>query len=201
MNKPEVIAGIAVSQTLSADASLAMDGWIRGYLYPNGVCKKLQNGYLCYYPEEADDSIGVGTIAALNDYLRDYVEPDDPKPFRIGLNTNEIENDIKSKGVELISSQTVYGIKVPNGMNPDAALALDGWIHGYFNGKEVHKIVDKKDVYYYVPLEKAFNTYTLTRINRYLEPYLEPDDPKPVLAVFMRSKEYIYAGTAVDCEQ
>ena len=106
MNKPEVIAGIAVSQTLSADASLAMDGWIRGYLYPNGVCKKLQNGYLCYYPEEADDSIGVGTIAALNDYLRDYVEPDDPKPFRIGLNTYEIENDIKSKGVELMKEES-----------------------------------------------------------------------------------------------
>lgn len=81
MNKSEVIAGIAVSQTLSADASLAMDGWIRGYLYPNGVCKKLQNGYLCYYPEEADDVIAFGTIAALNNYLRNYVEPDDPKPF------------------------------------------------------------------------------------------------------------------------
>ena len=81
MNKPEVIAGIAVLESLSADASLVMDGWIRGYLYPNGVCKKLQNGYLCYYPEEADDAIGVGTITALNNYLRNYVEPDDPKPF------------------------------------------------------------------------------------------------------------------------
>lgn len=29
MNKPEVIAGIAVLESLSADASLAMDGWIR----------------------------------------------------------------------------------------------------------------------------------------------------------------------------
>lgn len=81
MNKPEVIAGIAVLESLSADASLAMDGWIRGYLYPNGVCKKLQNGYLCYYPEEADDAIGVGTTNALNNYLLNYVEPDDPKPF------------------------------------------------------------------------------------------------------------------------
>ena len=90
MNKPEVITGIAVLESLSADASLAMDGWIRGYLYPNGVCKKLmngylcyypENGYLCYYPEEADDSIGVGTIAALNNYLLNYLEPDDPKPF------------------------------------------------------------------------------------------------------------------------
>ena len=81
MSKPEVIAGIAVSQTLSADTSLAMDGWIRGYLYPNGVCKKLMNGYLCYYPEEADDSISVSTIAALNNYLLNYFEDDDPRPF------------------------------------------------------------------------------------------------------------------------
>lgn len=102
---------------------------------------------------------------------------------------------------ELIFSQTVYGIKVPNGMNPRAALALDGWIHGYFNRKEVHKIVDEKDVYYYVPLEKAFNAYTLTQIDRYLKPYLEPDDPKPVLAVIMRNKEYIYAGTLFGCKQ
>lgn len=89
MNKPEVIAGIAVSETLSADASLAMDGWIRGYLYPNGVCKKLMNGYLCYYPEEADDSIGVSTIAALNNYLLNYLEPDDPKPFRAKFKRSE----------------------------------------------------------------------------------------------------------------
>ena len=89
MNKPEVITGIAVLESLSADASLAMDGWIRGYLYPNGVCKKLQNGYLCYYPEEADDSIRVSTIAALNDYLRNYVEPDDPKPFRAEFERSE----------------------------------------------------------------------------------------------------------------
>ena len=89
MNKPEVIAGIAVSQTLSADASLAMDGWIRGYLYPDGVCKKLQNGYLCYYPEEADDSISVSTIAALNNYLLNYLEPDDPRPFRAEFRRSE----------------------------------------------------------------------------------------------------------------
>ena len=81
MNKPEIITGIAVLESLSADASLAMDGWIRGYLYPNGVCTKLQNGYLCYYPEEADDAIEVGTINALDKYLLNYVEPDDPKPF------------------------------------------------------------------------------------------------------------------------
>ena len=81
MNKPEIITGIAVLESLSADASLAMDGWIRGYLYPNGVCKKLQNGYLCYYPEEADDAIEVSTINALDKYLLNYVEPDDPKPF------------------------------------------------------------------------------------------------------------------------
>ena len=81
MNKPEVIEGIAVLESLSADASLAMDGWIRGYLYPDRVCKKLQNEYLCYYPEEADDAIGVSTVTALNNYLRNYVEPDDPKPF------------------------------------------------------------------------------------------------------------------------
>lgn len=89
MNKPEVIAGIAVSETLSADASLAMDGWIRGYLYPNGVCKKLMNGYLCYYPEEPDDSIEVSTIAALNNYLLNYFEPDDPKPFRAEFRRSE----------------------------------------------------------------------------------------------------------------
>ena len=89
MNKPEVIAGIAVSQTLSADASLAMDGWIRGCLYPDGVCKKLMNGYLCYYPEEADDSIEVSTIAALNNYLLNYLEPDDPKPFRAKFKRSE----------------------------------------------------------------------------------------------------------------
>lgn len=89
MNKPEVIAGIAVLESLSADASLAMDGWIRGYLYPNGVCKKLMNGYLCYYPEEADDSIGVSTIAALNNYLLNYLESDDPKPFRAKFKRSE----------------------------------------------------------------------------------------------------------------
>ena len=89
MNKPEVIAGIAVLESLSADASLAMDGWIRGYLYPNGVCKKLQNGYLCYYPEEDDDIISFSTIAALNDYLSDYLEPDDPRPFRAEFRRSE----------------------------------------------------------------------------------------------------------------
>lgn len=81
MNKPEVIAGIAVPESLSADASLAMDGWIHGYLHPDRLCKKLQNGYLCYYPEKADDAIGVTMIAALNNYLLNYLEPDDPKPF------------------------------------------------------------------------------------------------------------------------
>lgn len=88
----EHLVGIAVDLTLSADASVAMDAWLNGFITtmfdnPKDVANRLmhftEGNLLIYYAKGRNFDQGI--LDCLTLYLERYFEDDDPRPFMCDL--------------------------------------------------------------------------------------------------------------------
>lgn len=80
----EVSVGIAVSSKLSPDASIAMEGWINGFLgsrfYDGNELRHDSDGDHIFY-WHTSWNFDQDELDVLTKYLERYFEEDDPRPY------------------------------------------------------------------------------------------------------------------------
>lgn len=80
----EKLIGIAVSNRLSPDASIAMEGWINGRLWSRysgekGLRHNSDSDHIFYWYPSYD--FNQDDLDGLTKYLERYFEEDDPRPY------------------------------------------------------------------------------------------------------------------------
>lgn len=99
----------------------------------------------------------------------------------------------------LANNEVSVGIAVSSKLSPDASIAMEGWINGFFDGNELHHDSDDDHIFYW-HTSWNFDQDELDVLTKYLERYFEKDDPRPYLCDMWITHEYYYVGEHINKE-
>ena len=94
--KKENIVGVAIDESLNAHASVALEGWMHGWMrgYHFSACADQTplrqfalKGRIVYFDPEHDFT--QKALDGLNAFLKKYVDKDDPKPYLCDLERSD----------------------------------------------------------------------------------------------------------------